>query len=119
MSLNYLRVLDVADFGRDNLFLAERLLHQLKPMRTIGEPDIVFETQILEIEYLEMAGELATALDKVEALIKVKRDDPAAGKHSVGADEQSQNSSTDPSASRPVSPDTAPHQEGQPLGASW
>jgi len=49
-------------------------------MRQVGEPDVIFETHVLEIEYLAMQGELSTALDKIETLIERERDDSASGK---------------------------------------
>ncbi|KAG8624236.1 hypothetical protein KVT40_007303 [Elsinoe batatas] len=45
--------------------VAERLVQKIRPLRSMAEPDIAFETHMLEIEYLQKAGRPTEALAKV------------------------------------------------------
>ena len=66
-------------YNRIEVFASERLLRQLKPLRRIAEPDIAFETRVLEVEYLQRQGELATAFDKIQELIDKSRSSGSSG----------------------------------------
>lgn len=65
---------------RNELIAAEHLVRQLRPLRKLAEPGVVFETQTLELDLLIRQGKLSTAFDRIEALIS------EAEKDSSGAD---------------------------------
>ena len=72
-------VKDIADWRRNEVYASERLLRQLRPMREIAEPDVVFDTQVLEVEYLRRQGKLAMAFDKVQELFNGTRNCDSSG----------------------------------------
>jgi len=52
-------------------------------LRKIAEPDVAFETHVLEVEYLQRQGELATAFDKIQELIEERKSGGSSGEFST------------------------------------
>ncbi|KAF2150472.1 hypothetical protein K461DRAFT_280471 [Myriangium duriaei CBS 260.36] len=55
---------------RNEMFTAWRLLSRIKVMRGMAEPDVAFETHILELEYLRKADKANQAFERVTQLIE-------------------------------------------------
>ncbi|PSK34827.1 hypothetical protein B9Z65_1410 [Elsinoe australis] len=62
--------------GRNEIAAAERLVQKIKPLRNMAEPDVAFETHVLEIEYLQKANKSQVALEKIEELFREFKTDP-------------------------------------------
>lgn len=54
---------------RNELFAAEHLLRELRPIRKLAEPGVVFETHVLEIDFFIRSGDMSAAFDYVGDLI--------------------------------------------------
>lgn len=61
---------------RNEIAAAERLVQKIKPLRNMAEPDVAFETHVLEIEYLQKANKSQVALEKIEELFREFKTDP-------------------------------------------
>ncbi|KAK4977519.1 hypothetical protein LTR28_006544 [Elasticomyces elasticus] len=57
------------EIHRCNFAAATHTMHQLRPFLDFGEPDIVFEIQLLELRLLVRRSELSVAFEKVESLL--------------------------------------------------
>lgn len=62
--------------GRNEIAASERLVPKIKPLRNMAEPDVAFETHVLEIEYLQKANKSQVALEKIEELFREFKTDP-------------------------------------------
>ncbi|KAF4548527.1 Anaphase-promoting complex subunit 5-like protein [Elsinoe fawcettii] len=55
---------------RKEMIVVERLMRKIKPLRSMAEPDIAFETHILELEYLQRADRSSEALEKIDQMFE-------------------------------------------------
>ncbi|PNS19687.1 hypothetical protein CAC42_7531 [Sphaceloma murrayae] len=55
---------------RNEMIAAERLMRMIKPLRNMAEPDIAFETHVLELEYLQKANRVPDAFEKVNYMLE-------------------------------------------------
>lgn len=63
-----------------NLEYASRALEDLQSMPYSGEPDLAFETLLLEVDLRVAKSELETALHLVNANIETLKKNPGSGK---------------------------------------
>lgn len=65
--------------SRNEMVIADRLLREIQMLRSVAEPDVVFETFCLEIEYLRMKDQVPKALEIIANLFDMVKGSPSSG----------------------------------------